>query len=141
VKFALIIFVSLTLLGCSQQGARSVLPTAPSPPIPTASPVPVPAPPAGSLTFLWGMVVDESGVCIVGATVQVVNGQGLGQSITQVTPCDAWSYDGGVMFRGLTPDVEMTLRASAAGYAAQEKTVVPSLGGQMAVLFAPSRIR
>jgi len=87
------------------------------------------------------MVVDESGVCIVGATVQVVNGQGVGQSNTQVTPCDAWSYDGGVMFRDLTPDVEMTLRASAPGYAAQEKTVVPSLGGQMAVLFVPSRIR
>ena len=140
-KFALIIFVSLTLLGCSQQGAQSFLPTAPGPPTPTSSPVPVPAPPAGSLTFLWGMVVDESGVCIVGATVQVVHGQGVGQSITQVTPCDAWSYDGGVMFRDLTPDVEMTLRASAPGYAAQEKTVVPSLGGQMAVLFVPSRIR
>ena len=140
-KFALIIFVSLTLLGCSQDSTQNSLPTAPSPPILAASPVPIPAPPAGSLTFLWGMVVDESGVCIVGATVQVVSGQSLGQSMTQITPCDAWSYDGGVMFRDLTPGVEMTLRASASGYAAQQKTVVPSLGGQMAVLFAPSRIR
>jgi hypothetical protein len=137
--FALIIFVSLTLLGCSQESPRSSLPAAPGPPIPTASPVP--SPPAGSSTFLWGMVVDESGVCIVGAAVQVVSGQGLGQSMTQITPCDAWSYDGGVIFRDLTPGVEMTLRASASGYAAQQKTVVPSIGGQMAVLFAPSRIR
>ena len=128
-RFASIIFVSLTLCGCSQEGAQR-LPTAPGP---------LPAPAAG--TFLWGMVVDESGVCIAGATVQVVSGQGLGQSMTQITPCDAWSYDGGVMFRDLTPGVEITLRASASGYAAQEKTVVPSLGSQMAVLFAPSRIQ
>jgi hypothetical protein len=87
------------------------------------------------------MVVDETGVCIVGATVQVVSGQGLGQTITQTTPCDAWAYDGGVVFRDLTPGAEMTLRASAPGYATQEKTVVPSLGPQMAVLFAPSRIQ
>jgi hypothetical protein len=41
------------------------------------------------------MVVEESGVCIVGATVHVVREQGLGQHITQSTPCDAWAYDGG----------------------------------------------
>jgi hypothetical protein len=87
------------------------------------------------------MVVDEAGVCIVGATVQVVRGQSLGQSITQTTPCDAWAYDGGVVFKDLTPGVEMTLRASASGYAAQETTVVPSSGPQMAVLFTPSRLR
>jgi hypothetical protein len=87
------------------------------------------------------MVVDEAGVCIVGATVQVVRGQGLGQSITQTRPCDAWAYDGGVVFSDLTPGVEMTLRASAAGYAAQERHVVPSSGAQMAVLFATSRIQ
>ena len=136
--FALMIFVSLILLGCSQEGDQSSLPTAPGP---LASPAsPVPAPPTG-LTFLWGMVVDQAGVCIVGATVQVVSGQGLGQSMTQTTPCDAWAYDGGVVFRDLTPGVEMTLRASASGYTAQEKTVAPSLAGQVAVLFAPSRIR
>jgi len=83
-KFALTIFATLTLLGCSQENAQR-LPTAPSPPVPTASP----APAASPLTFLWGMVVDEAGVCIVGATVQVVRGQSLGQSITQTTPCDA----------------------------------------------------
>ena len=135
-KLAPVVFVTLILLGCSQESTQS-LPTPPSSSVPNVSPAPTP----GSLTSLWGMVIDETGVCIVGATVQVVRGQGLGQSMTQITPCDAWSYDGGVMFRDLTPGVEMTLRASASGYAAQEKTVVPSLGGQVAVLFAPSRIR
>jgi hypothetical protein len=133
-KLALTVVAIVTLLGCSE-GDRS--PTAPGPPVPTASP----APTARSLTSLWGMVVDETGVCIVGATVQVVRGQGLGQSITQTTPCDAWAYDGGVVFRDLTPGVEMTLRASASGYAAQERNVVPSSGPQMAVLFATSRIQ
>ena len=45
------------------------------------------------------MVIDSTGVCVVGATVEVVRGQGLGQSLTQTTPCDAWGYDGGFMFR------------------------------------------
>jgi hypothetical protein len=113
------------------------MPTAPGPPVPTASP----APPASSLTFLWAMVVDTTGVCIVGATVEVVRGQGLGQTITQTTPCDVWAYEGGVLFKDLIPGVEMTLRASASGYASQERTVVPSSGPQMALLFAPSRIQ
>jgi hypothetical protein len=86
------------------------------------------------------MVVSEGGACIVGATVQVVRGQGLGQSITQTTPCDAWGDDGGVVFKDLTPGVEMTLRASASGYVAQEKIVVPN-GAQRALLFEPSRLQ
>ena len=135
-KFACSILATLTLFGCSQgDGAR--LPTAPGPPIPTASA----APTASSLTSLWGLVVDETGVCIAGAAVQVVRGQGLGQSVTQTTPCDAWAYDGGVVLRDLTPGVEMTFRASASGYAAQERNVVPSSGAQTAVLFATFRIQ
>jgi hypothetical protein len=126
-KIALTILSTLTLLGCSQENAQS-LPTSPNPPNPRVS-----------LTSLWGMVVDEAGVCIIGATATVVRGQGLGQSITQTTPCDAWAYDGGFVFKNLTPGVEMTLRTSALGYAVEERTVVPSLGAQMAVVFAPSR--
>jgi uncharacterized protein (DUF39 family) len=87
------------------------------------------------------MVIDETGVCIVGATVQVVRGQGLGQNITQSTPCAAWDYDGGFVFRDLAPGVEMTLRASAPGYTAEEKTVVPALGSQTAILVTPVRTK
>ncbi len=108
-------------------------------------PPPGPAPgepppgPAPSLTFLWGMVVDGSGACIVDATVTVVRGQRLGQSIQQTTPCNAWGYDGGFFFEGLTPGIEMTLRVAAPGYVQEEWTVTPSLGPQMAVIFGPSR--
>ena len=133
-KFALTIVATLGLCGCSPEASRS--PTAPGPSVPTAAP----APTASSSAVLWGMVVDETGVCIVGATVQVVRGRELGQSITQTTPCDAWAYDGGVVFRDLDPGVELTLRASASGYVAQERTLVPS-GWQSAILFTPSRVR
>ena len=92
-KFAPTILATLALLGCSQEDVYR-LPTAPAPPVTSASP----APTASSLTSLWGMVVDGTGMCIVGASVQVVRGHGLGQSITQTTPCDAWAYDGGVVF-------------------------------------------
>lgn len=132
-KFLLTILAILPLLGCSAENAQR-LPAAPGAGVP-------PAPTAPALTSVWAMVVADSGVCIVGATVQVVRGQGIGQNITQTTPCDVWAYDGGAVFKDLTPGVEMTLRASAAGYVPQEKTVVPSLGFQTAVLLAPSRIQ
>jgi hypothetical protein len=130
-KFALTILMISTLVSCSQENPQRP-PTAPGSPTPPVTTI-------DSSMFVWAMVVDESGVCIVGATVRVVRGQGLGQEITQSTPCDAWAYDGGAVFDDLTPGVEMTLRASAAGYAAQEKTVVPASGPQQALLFAPSR--
>jgi len=86
------------------------------------------------------MVGEQSGACLEGATVQVVSGQGpIGQSITQRTPCDYWSWDGGVVFRDLTPGVEMTLRASAPGWTTEEKIVVPHSGGQMAVFIELSK--
>jgi hypothetical protein len=37
------------------------------------------------------------------------------------------------MFDGLTVGEELTLRASAVGYAAKERLVVPTPGGQFAV--------
>lgn len=126
-KTALTILSTLTLLGCSEENT----------PYRLFSPTDPPA----SLTWLWGMVVDESGVCIPGATVTVVRGQRLGQHITQTTPCDAWAYDGGFVFKNLTAGVEMTLRVSAIGYAVEEKTVVPFVGPQTAVIIAPPRIQ
>ena len=130
-KPALAILSTLALLGCSEENGQLLQPPIQDPetPIPEASPV-----------SLWGMVVDGSGVCIVGASVTVVGGQGLGQSIEQTTPCNAWAYDGGFVFRNLTPGVAMTLRATAVGYADEELTVIPSLGPQRSFLVAPSRL-
>ena len=130
-KIALSILSAGTLLGCSGENPYR-LPTYPEPP-PDLPPGQTP-----SLTSLWGMVVAESGVCIVGATVTVVKGQSLGQTITQTTPCDAWDYANGFEFRNLTAGVEMTLRSSATGYAPVEKTVVPHRGPQTAVILVAS---
>ena len=133
-KLAVTIFAISTLLGCSQQNAQSSL-TAPSP-VPSSD---LQAPADRPLANVWAVVVDQTGVCIAGATVQIVRGPAVGQIITQTGPCDAWWYDDGIFFKGLTPGLEITLRASAPGYAPQEKTIVPSPGSQMTVVFAPSR--
>jgi hypothetical protein len=81
------------------------------------------------------MVVDSTGSCIVGASVQVVQGQRAGSILTQDEPCGYWDYGGGVTFSDLTPNVGMTLRAAAAGYVAQELTVAPKSGPLHVTLF------
>lgn len=121
-KFGLIGLLTWTLVGCSQE-------TTPVVPVPTS-----PASTPGS-SLLWGMVIDGSGVCIAEATVEVVRGQRLGQSIKQTTPCGAWDYDGGFMFKNLDAGVELTLRASAPGFATQEKAFVPSSGSSYQAVF------
>lgn len=122
-KFALTILAIVTLPGCSQDSAR--LPTAPAP----------------ASAFVWAMVVDETGGCIDGATLQVVRGQGVGQTLAQSLPCAIYDYGGGALFEDLTPGVAMTVRASAPGYADLEKTLIPISGLQPAALFWPARIQ
>jgi hypothetical protein len=102
---------------------------------PSQTPTSSPAPP--SSISLSGMVIDEAGVCIEGATLEVVSGQALGRRVTQATPCGAWDYNGGFTFDDLVAGVEMTLRAAASGYTPQEKTIMPSPGAQIAVLLTP----
>jgi hypothetical protein len=136
---ALTVTALVMALGCE---ARH-LPTAPDPvfdPRFPDSPAVAQPPSTGSTAFLWVMVVRSGGVCIAGASIQVVRGQREGTSVVQDTPCDAWGYSGGVMFTDLTPGVEMTLRATAPGYEAEEKTVSPTSGPQQALLFHPSPI-
>jgi len=87
------------------------------------------------------MVVDQAGVCIPGATIQVVAGQDVGEPITQETPCDAWAYSGGVEYHKLNAGVRMTLRAAAPGYAAEDTTVTPGSGPLSAIIFAPLPLR
>ena len=123
-RFALAIVVTLSLCGCSHGAQQS--PTAPTTPSPAPTPV--------SMTWLWGYVVNEGGACIEGATVQVVAGQGVGQKVTQTTPCDAWAYDGGFAFQNLIPGIAMTLRASAPDWSTCEYSVTPHSGSQMAVI-------
>ncbi len=130
-RLALAILTTLPFLGCSGDGAGPAAPASPPPMFPSP-----PGPTTDSSAWVWAMVVPErgSGICILDATVEVVAGQGLGQSAKQTEPCDIW-WVGGVEFKNLTPGVEITLRASAAGYVSEEKTVIPTMGPQMAVIF------
>ena len=148
-RFGLIAVVTLTLVGCAHEAAQQ-LPTAPSPavastpvpPVPSAPVPPAPDPPARppALTFVWVIVLDRT--CIPGARVEIVRGQGLGRSLTQSTlGCDIWDPDYDAIFRDLNVGEEITLRASASGYAAKEITVVPTPGGQFAVPIVLSRIQ
>lgn len=122
-RYARIIVAVLAVWGCSNE-------TAPSSPASPRTPGPA---------SLWGMVIEDSGVCIAGATVRVVGGQAIGRSAAQEDPCDAWGYGGGFVLTGLTPGVAMTLRVSAPGYAAKDTTVFPRVGAQTALLITPSR--
>ena len=118
-----VIVAALTLLGCSGENAPSS-PHSPRTP--------------GGPAFLWGMVIDDSGVCIRDVTVRVVGGHGVGRSAAQ-EPCTMWDYGGGFVFDGLTPGLPMTLRVSAPGYVDKDMPVTPKLGPQTALLIAPSR--
>ena len=114
--------------GC---GADVNTPPAPPAHVTTSGPPTFPpSPPATPSAFIWAMVVDPSGICIAGATIQVVSGPGAGQTFVQDSDCDAWAYSGGVWFGNLVSGVTMTLRASAVGYNAMEKTAVAASSGQ-----------
>jgi hypothetical protein len=115
-RWAVLSLLALTLLGCSREAVTPSTTTPLSPSVPTSV----------ASNSLSGMVLEETGGCIDAATVEVVRGQAVGRRITQETPCGYWDYGGGFVFNDLTADVELTIRASAPGYAAQEKTVLPS---------------
>jgi hypothetical protein len=133
-KRALTLFLACTLAGCSSGSVRD-LPTGPDP----ISPVPTPI--SQQLTSVWVVVIDDpgGGGCVRDAVVEVVAGQGIGRRLTQVNNCSYWDPDYSAFFRDITPNVPMTLRASAPGYNALELTVTPYLGGQRAVTFSLSR--
>jgi hypothetical protein len=73
------------------------------------------------------MVISNSGACIQGAVVEIVGGQGVGRRMTQTEPCSWWDPGQGFIFADLIPDLELTIRASAAGYGTKESTLKPSL--------------
>ena len=109
--------------------------------VPSPTPLLSPSPTPLRMTRVEALVIPESaGSCILGATVEVVGGQSVGNSITLTDQCDIWgdSHGGEATFTDLIQDVPMTLRASATGYRAQERTVVPSWPGER-VVFALSR--
>ena len=120
-RYARIVVAALALSGCSPETTPS------SPETPNLA------------TALWGMVVDDFGVCIAGASVRVVGGQALDLTAAQQHPCDVWGYGGGFVLAGLTAGVGLTLRVSAPGYVTKDTTVVPSLAPQTALLITPTK--
>ena len=68
-RFGLIVLMTLMAHGCSSDNAQR-LPTAPSSPSPTPTPTP------NSFTNVYGFVLESSGLCIDGATVQIGTGTG-----------------------------------------------------------------
>ena len=82
------------------------------------------------------VLLADNGICVEGATIQIVGAQGAGEAIPQKTPCDAWGYDGGLLLNDLTPGVEVTLRAAATGYTPREMSFLPfSTTGQYHAVF------
>ena len=111
---------------------------------PSPTPLPSPSPTPVRKVTVEALVVSaqgpNGGLCIAGATVEVTAGQSIGKSMTLTDLCDIWgdANGGEATFMDLTPDVPMTLRASAMGYLAQEMTVVPPSGGRVVFLLSRS---
>jgi hypothetical protein len=120
-RLAAITLVTLSLLGCSDSKGS---PTSPNPVSPQ---VPVPTPTTG---FIWGFVIENSGACIVGAAVEIIRGEHQGETQVQETPCSVWDYARGFSFENLPISTQLTLRASAPGYAAREFTATAVNSGQ-----------
>ena len=72
-----------------------------------------------------GIVVDPSGVCIEGATVEVIAGPVLvGQKAMQTLPCDLAAGTGGFWFEeGAPAATDLTIRVSAPGYVSKEQDI------------------
>ena len=116
-KLAATILTILSLVACSSEDRTKSMPTAPT--LPPLQPVPTP-----TTGFIWGFVIEEggSGACIVGATVEIIRGARQGEIQVQETPCSVWDYGGGFDFEDLPVSSQLTLRASAPGYAFKEFT-------------------
>jgi hypothetical protein len=85
--------------------------------------------------FVQAVVVARDRGCVPDATVRVVGGPLVHDSLTQVTRCGPWDGDGSsFFFQGLIPGVAVTLRASAPGYVAKEITVLPARTRDVATL-------
>jgi hypothetical protein len=86
-------------------------------------------PPSTALSgFIWGQVLDESGVCLRGGTVEIVEGPGTGLTSGQPDSRGAWDYVG-YDLRNLPLGASVTLRASAQGYRSEDRVVVANNRG------------
>ena len=69
-------------------------------------------------------------VLVPDASIEIVAGQGTGRRIAQSNGCSYWDPDYDAIFTDLNADEELTLRASAPGYASKEVSV-STTGGRV----------
>ena len=113
-KRALTILAALMLAGCGQDELTGAI-------YPTGT-LPTPE----QRTILHGMVVNEDGECIRGATVQI-EGQWGGEALEQRTPCaiGIFGEDVGFTVEDVIVGVGLTVRSSAPGYETAEQMIFP----------------
>ena len=99
----------LLCIGCTEDGGLQ-----PTPPPPPQQP-----PPIATSGFIWGHVIEGSGVCIIDAVVEIVAGPNAGQKVVQKESCSAWD-EGGFEFKDLPLGVTIRLRATKEGYQPKE---------------------
>ena len=110
---------SLLLLSLSCGDAAEPTPQSPQSPPPT---------PTSTSGFIWGQVLDQSGLCLHGAVVEIVQGPGTGRKSGQPDECDAWAYVG-YEFRDLPLGATVTLRATAPEYQPEDSELRVPNGG------------
>jgi hypothetical protein len=84
--------------------------------------------------FIWGEVFTESGVCIRGAMVEIVEGPSVGRKSGQPDNCSIWGEEG-FWFDGLPVGATVTLRATASGYQPEDSAVGVPNGGRPVQFF------
>lgn len=82
-------------------------------------------PPAAQTASIWGHVVQANGLCLVDATVEIIDGPGVGQKVVQKDgSCSLWDYSSEYTLRDLPVGATVRLRASREGYIPEERAVV-----------------
>jgi hypothetical protein len=116
-------------LACGDSTAPALQPSPPPTTVPPPAPPPPGTPtPATMNGFVWGHVVDSTGVCLHGGTVEIVGGPGAGRISRQPDGCDAWDYVG-FTFDSLPVGATVTLHASARGHGSEDRQVAVQNGG------------
>lgn len=83
-----------------------------------------PTAPAPTNANVRGTVYEESGSCLAGATVEILDGPQGGTRLTR-SVCQGTSDESfdGYTFRDLPPNIDVQVRASKEGYRSQEITL------------------
>jgi hypothetical protein len=100
-------------------------------------------PPNATGGLIWGQVLNQEGICIADAVVEIVGGPVAGRQTIQKGPCDVWgdwvTIVAGYEFHDLPIGVTLKLRATKEGYRPQERETFTGNGPWPPVNFVLSR--